>query len=675
STPTGWRHVGQTAFKAFRPDSDTPFVLRPGDEVLFPATDPDAPFNRSLVPLADRFINPALQVNANARGGEARVVALSIMNPSTSNNPSQGSFAFDRYTFNYWQYIDLLVHWGGSAGEGLILIPNGGVTDAGHRNGVPVLGTIFLPPAQFGGRIEWVEDLLQRSGNTFPVADKLIEAAEYFGFDGWFINQETQGADAALAAEFRDFLRYLQDNSSLHIQWYDSMIESGPIAWQNQLNSLKDGYFEDAVTVSNSMFLNFFWNSARINGSRTVATGLGRDPFDVYAGVDVQANGFNTFVRWDELFPPGQPHLVSLGFFVPTWTFASSSSVTDFYTRANRFWVGANRDPADTTTASTWKGVANYVPAKSVIDSVPFLTHFNTGQGNGYSFGGERAGSFTWNNRGLQEILPTWRWRIEATSSPLRPDLAWDDAYEGGTQLKIAGDLMSTNLLDLYQTALPLDSNSVFQLAFQGIAGGAPSHLSVGLSFEDGSSVTAPTFLDVGTADSSGWNLVDFDLSSFAGETLAKISLRFDSPAPVPGYEIAIGRLGVLDSTASPPAAPSRLRLLRQVEADPFTASLRLSWDASPDPVVSYQVFRRDGDGGLSHLGGTANTAYFAASVSREGDEESTTLEVYAIGPDGQRSLAAAANFFFWRDTGVIFADGFDSGDTAPWNNSVGELF
>ncbi|WP_101067702.1 5-oxoprolinase subunit B family protein [Roseovarius salinarum] len=37
STPTGWRHVGQTAFRLFRPDSDTPFVLRPGDEVLFDA--------------------------------------------------------------------------------------------------------------------------------------------------------------------------------------------------------------------------------------------------------------------------------------------------------------------------------------------------------------------------------------------------------------------------------------------------------------------------------------------------------------------------------------------------------------------------------------------------------------------------------------------------------------
>lgn len=39
STPTGWRHVGQTAFRGFRPESETPFVLNPGDEVLFEAVD------------------------------------------------------------------------------------------------------------------------------------------------------------------------------------------------------------------------------------------------------------------------------------------------------------------------------------------------------------------------------------------------------------------------------------------------------------------------------------------------------------------------------------------------------------------------------------------------------------------------------------------------------------
>ncbi|MEO0918798.1 MAG: allophanate hydrolase subunit 1, partial [Pseudomonadota bacterium] len=42
SAPTGWRHVGQTAFQAFRPGSTSPFPLMPGDEVLLPAVDPAA---------------------------------------------------------------------------------------------------------------------------------------------------------------------------------------------------------------------------------------------------------------------------------------------------------------------------------------------------------------------------------------------------------------------------------------------------------------------------------------------------------------------------------------------------------------------------------------------------------------------------------------------------------
>lgn len=41
ATPTGWRQVGQTAFRLFRPDQDQPFVLRPGDEVLFEPTSPE----------------------------------------------------------------------------------------------------------------------------------------------------------------------------------------------------------------------------------------------------------------------------------------------------------------------------------------------------------------------------------------------------------------------------------------------------------------------------------------------------------------------------------------------------------------------------------------------------------------------------------------------------------
>ncbi len=38
-TPTGWRHVGQSALRLFRPESDRPFLLRPGDAVLFHPVD------------------------------------------------------------------------------------------------------------------------------------------------------------------------------------------------------------------------------------------------------------------------------------------------------------------------------------------------------------------------------------------------------------------------------------------------------------------------------------------------------------------------------------------------------------------------------------------------------------------------------------------------------------
>ncbi len=37
ASPTGWRQIGQTAFKTFRPSSAHPFALAPGDELCFPS--------------------------------------------------------------------------------------------------------------------------------------------------------------------------------------------------------------------------------------------------------------------------------------------------------------------------------------------------------------------------------------------------------------------------------------------------------------------------------------------------------------------------------------------------------------------------------------------------------------------------------------------------------------
>ena len=59
---------------------------------------------------------------------------------------------------------------------------------------------------------DWLDGwLARRWGQTSafgafldPVADKLIEVANYYGFDGWFINQETAGGNAATATAMKD---------------------------------------------------------------------------------------------------------------------------------------------------------------------------------------------------------------------------------------------------------------------------------------------------------------------------------------------------------------------------------------------------------------------------------------------------------------------------------------
>ncbi|GJM44947.1 MAG: hypothetical protein DHS20C21_17890 [Gemmatimonadota bacterium] len=603
-----------------------------------PGSDPDAPYNRGSVPLATRFTNPSTQVNPNARDGEGGVATLPIMYPSTSSNPSQGSEQFDVHAFSYWQYVDHLVFWGGSAGEGLILAPSADVIDSGHRNGVPVLGTIFLPPVAFGGQIAWVNDLIQKSGSTFPVADKLIEVADYYGFDGWFLNQETAGGDSTTAALMQEFLEYYQANRTAgqEMMWYDSMIHNGNISWQNQLNDANDQFFEDVNgRVSDTMFLNFGWGSGtRLADSNAHALGLGRSPYELFAGIDVQANGYNVNPSWSKLFPDSSAHVTSLGFYGTNWTYTNSASPADYYERANRFWSGQNGDPSNTATGLTWKGVAHYVPARSPVDAVPFVTSFNPGQGNLYAVAGEVLRDEPWNHRSLQDVLPTWRWITHSAGTPLTPEISFDDAYDGGACLKVSGDLAAGVVtdVDLFKAALSVSAGDVLTVAYRAPAAG-PSHIKVGLSFE--TNVAAFTWFDVDPTSDGSWHTQEIPIGAHAGETIAVISLRFDSPGFQPGFERKIGRLGVIAGAADIPGAPANAMLEDTLITPNFKeAALRLQWDASPDPVYHYRVFRRNPDLSRTYLGGTPNTALYIPRIVRAGAETTAVLEIEAVGPE-----------------------------------------
>lgn len=609
-----------------------------------PTNDPDAAFNRGNTPLATRISNPLLNVNSHAKTNQARIVSLSAFS-ATSGNPSQGGLSMHYFAHNYWQYEDVLVFWGGSAGEGLILAPNPTVIDAAHRNGVLVLGNIFFPPTAFGGQFQWVNDFLQKSGSTFPVADKLIQVAQYYGFDGWFINQETVGGSATTATTMRDFIKYIHANSSLHVMWYDAMSESGSVGWQNQLNTANDMFFHDAGRVSDDMFINFSWSSGGLTSSRTRAQSFGRSEYDVYAGVDVEGGGYNTSVNWAGMFPEGAAHVLSLGFYRPDWCYNGSSGPSDFYSRENRFWVGPAGDPSNTSSTNAWPGLAHFVAAKSPVTKLPFVTSFNTGQGSRYAVNGQTLMTGNWNNLSVQDVLPTWRWIVNSSGTKLTPSLDWSDAFHGGSSLRVTGTLDSTNTIMLYEASLLVSNNTTLALAYKTGTAGSPSYMKVALAFED--SPGTYQFLDVAATSSAGWNTQTFSLSAFAGRKIAVIALRFEAPSVVSGYNMRVGQIAVRNGATSSPAPPSSIVVERVSASDATTATARVKWTHSPGAIAHYNVYRRNADNSRTWLGATPNNAYFVPQVKRVVGESFVPIEIETVAPDYGFSAAAATNLFW----------------------------
>lgn len=643
-----------------------------------PTGDADAAFNRSAIPLSSRFLptaavtplNATFNVNAHARPGEGRLANLSGF--PTSGYPSQSRGVEHTNSISFWQYTDHFVYFGGSASEGVILAPNAAVIDAAHRNGVPVYGTIFLPPTAFGGRFQWVTDFLQKTGSTFPVANKLIEVANYFGFDGWFINQETAGGNSTTATTMKDFILYFRAQApNLKIMWYDAMNESGGVGWQDRFNSSNDLFMKDGSNpVSHNMFIDFGWSSSGISASRSLAQSLGLDPYDLYAGVEFDSNAYNQPFDWTWLFPEGNPHQISAGIFGYDRNFKNAGNATSYHANELRFWSGPNGDPTNTTTADSWKGIAHYLPASSPLTTLPFVTNFNLGHGHLYAINGQVRSNREWSNLSVQDVLPTWRWIVQSTSAnKLVPSLDLTTAYYGGTNLKIAGTLDGTNDVKLYQCSLPVAADTTLRVVFNRETTGA-SAMQVGLAFED--SPATVQYLDFGTAASSSWNTKSFSLAAYAGRKIAVISLRFTNASAIANYTMRIGQFALFNGAVPSPSAPTGLVISQQDNVDVDTMALRLKWNASASPVYYYNVYWRQPNTSLSWLGATPTTSFYVSAVRRQAQETTLPIEVEAVGPAFGVSSRISANATFPANPNTAFQlSGAVIGSNGSWNNGT----
>ncbi|MGW2030706.1 endo-beta-N-acetylglucosaminidase [Streptomyces argyrophylli] len=596
------------------------------------ADDPDLAFNAASIPLAARFT--PVPANTTARSGQARVQALVSFGP-TSANPSQGSATADYYALTHWAYIDELVFWGGSAGEGLILAPNAPVVDAAHRHGVPVLGNIFLPPVAYGGQLQWTRDLVQKDATGhYPLAARLVAVAAAYGFDGWFVNAETSGGNTALGTAMLGFLKELKALAAAkgqRVTWYDAMTVNGTVSWQGALTSQNQAFFQAA----DDMFVDFRWSAATLAASGTKADQLGRGRYDLWAGVDVESNGSGTSVNWDAIVPAGKAHVTSIGLYRPEWTRnhlpADQRAPEDFHAADDRFWTGRSLDPSRPDPSDPWRAPAVSVADRSTVTSVPFASVFNTGHGLRWYEEGTVTSEAPWNHLGLQDRLPSRRWAVRTAGQ--RPAVSFDfaDAWRGGSSLLVAGEPDQPAVVDLYATRLPIGANTVVELTYRSEAGEVTVEAAVATAEPDGPGATPPyTYLPVNPVDNevrvrsvNGWQTVTVPLTGLSG-TVHALGVRLTAAGGPVRWRL--GGLAVRDGVTAP-AAPSGARVTAANGGD-----LRLAWTAAPGAVRHYTLHRLLPDGTRRFLGATGQRAYFVAGQRPEQGETAARFELRAVG-------------------------------------------
>ena len=428
-----------------------------------PDKDPDAWINRSTEPLAPRF--KGVQINPKAHP-EARILNCGLALWSHDLASSTGSSDFEVYAFDNWQLIDTFVFWSGTD-EGIFAIPSPDVITAAHKNGVKVHALLGFP---WGGQPEGVAEMRrmyqQADDGSYPAGDKMIEIAYHFNFDGYFFNQESYGGNPDDTTKLAGLMRYIRDKSSkmgklVEMSWYDAMANHGNVSHQNAVNGEND-YWIKPQNSSNDyavdqFFMNYNWGPSHINTTVNTMRANNRSPFDAYAGMEVQQNSYDTNVYTGGLLDNnGQPR-VSIALFAPNSTMGKASSPETFHKEEEMFYTGPEGDPSLSADNSKWRGMARFVTDSSVIQGDNFHTSFNAGHGKNWFDKGTLIRQQTWNNRSIQDIMPTWRWWVrDVAGSRINVSYDFDDAWNGGNSLLFNGDLTanSYNNVMLYSTKL-----------------------------------------------------------------------------------------------------------------------------------------------------------------------------------------------------------------------------
>lgn len=463
---------------------------------------------------------------------------------------------FNTYNFTNWQYIDKYTWFSNNANG--TYIPPKSLVEAAHKHGVKVLGTVF-----FADATAFNDFLTGQTNGYYTSAVKLVEIANYYGFDGFFFNIETSttSTNANIMKTIMTQMQTLKP-AGMEVNWYDAILNTGSLSWQNALNTSNSGFFQSGTTrVSDEFFTNYGWSSTQVTTSVNTAQSLGRSAFDVFMGADGwpdrnAQNPFNNPTFIDALFN-GSPTAPKASLAPFAWAnvayehSSGSNFVNDpadydrYYNTDARFFAGDDMNCA--TTGTGWKGLSYYMPVRTVIGALPFETSFNVGQGRIWANAGVQTVR-DWSDAAKQDIQPSWQWAIEGTAA-ITPRFDFQTAYNGGSSIKLTGSINNNAAtVKLYQTQLSITSNSVFDVTFKLNTIGA-SNAKLLLYFSN--SLSTPVEMDLGSVSNTGWNTVSLNLSAHAGKVLNIIGIKVGASTAVASYQMNLGKFKIYNATGT----------------------------------------------------------------------------------------------------------------------------
>lgn len=536
----------------------------------------DDNFYISRVKPRARFRNEATQVrlDLNAKN-DKKLIAWIPVNNSDFNALPNG--VFDSEVFSMWSYV---THWGNWTSP-LGRIP-AAFLDVAHKNGVGVSGVASIPNASLSE--SWAACL---KGLASLDVDKTSKFLQYYGIDGLGYNSEFYGGGPYVKGvrTFHAALvkKMLQVNPIFENFWYDGTNDYGQVSFDGGLGNHNKETFGDSKNVRTSLFFNYNWNRGQLAPSVEFAEKLGRDPLDLYCGVNMQGGqpgGTSWPLLVDQRVSIGLWGAHSQNMF---WESRSELGSSDdkkqfaYLRRTECYFGGGNRNPVITPSVKSmhqytaynpqWHGMAAFMTARSPLSwdlaEEPFITYFNLGNGKFFNLNGERKVSSPWYNVGMQDYLPTWhfwfadkllgRTAADVPATGLDAQFVWDDAYFGGSTLKISGTT-ANEYLHLFKTKYALKKGDVITVRYKLNEGATDLDLVLSAEGSESTGVAYNLCKADRVADVNEWVKQTFTVGSdFDGKTLALVALNFKNAK---NAEVLLGEFSIVRGKAATPAAP-----------------------------------------------------------------------------------------------------------------------